>query len=361
MSLRIGLCIAEVSNAGGTNRVVVNLANSFVKNNIDVTIFSINSTVGKPYYSLHDKVHINYLGVKLHKNVLLRSVFSFLNTVKALKKAVPNIDVLIATDPITCFAFSFLKTKFPDKKFIACEHMGIEVAGKHSLIARRLFYKKLDAVTVLNERDKLLLEQQGIKMKSCFVIPNEVSFYPEESADCTVKKMITVGRLVPQKGYDILVEILKDVMPRHKDWLVEIIGNGEMKEALQEKIDAYDLQKQVILMPPTQNIINAYLSASAYLMPSRYEGFPMVLLEAKACGLPCIAFDCPAGPAEIIEKNDGFLVPLYNEIEFGNAMEKLMNNETLRIEMGAHAKHNVLKYNSDAIYKKWQQLFEAIA
>ena len=357
--MRIGICIAELDKAGGTNRVVVNLANTFEKKLLNVQLISIHTTNGKTYYPLNGKIAVQHLGVKLYQNVIARSSVTFIKTIVALIKVARNVDVLIATDPITCFAFSFLKKKFPGKKFIACEHMGIAVSAKHSLLARKLLYKYVDAVVVLNERDKVLL-QQNVTMKHCFVIPNQVSFYPSESAACINKKMVTVGRYVPQKGYDILIDILKEVMPANKDWSIDIVGDGYMKQELNDKINSYGLQHQVKLIEPTKNVAQLYIQASAYLMPSRFEGFPMVLLEAKACGLPCISFDCPAGPAEIIEDNDGIVIPLFDKQAFGGAMQLLIDNESLRISMGRHAKQNVKKFSEEAIYDKWDNLFKTV-
>ncbi len=357
----IVLLIAEIFRPGGTNRVVVNLANKFTDEGYKVSVYSVNSSEGAPYYALHKNVEIKHLNVPLARNVAVRSTIGLYKTYKALIKATQDGQIIIATDPISCFALAFIKRKYNKRICIAAEHMGIAVSAKHSAIARKKLYKYLDAVTVLNAIDKDLLELQQVQMKHCAVIPNEVSFYPEQTPDYSVKKMVTVGRYVPQKGYDILINILSSVLPKHKDWSVDIIGDGYMRDELQKKIDQENLSDQVKLLQPTQNIIEAYLSASVYLLPSRFEGFPMVLLEAKACGLPCIAFDCPAGPAEIVEPNDGRLIPFLDEVKFAEAMEELMQNPGLRTELGKNAKQNVLKYSTDAVYQKWNQLFRQVS
>ena len=355
------LLIAEIFRPGGTNRVVVNLANKFTKEGYKVSVYSVNSKGGQPYYALSEAVEIKHLNIPLAKNVAVRSTIGLYKTYKALIKATKGGQIIIATDPISCFALAFLKKKYNERICIAAEHMGIAVSAKHSAVARKKLYKYLDAVAVLNAIDKKLLEQQQVQMKHCAVIPNEVSFYPEQSPDYSVKKMVTVGRYVPQKGYDILIKILSNVLPKHKDWSVDIIGDGYMRDELTQKIKEANLSGQVNLLMPTQNIIEAYLSASVYLLPSRFEGFPMVLLEAKACGLPCIAFDCPAGPAEIVEPNDGRLIPFLDEVKFAEAMKELMHNVDLRRELGKNAKQNVLKYSTDVVYKKWEHLFKTIS
>jgi glycosyltransferase involved in cell wall biosynthesis len=364
---QIILFISNVTNPGGTIRVVTNLANSFYKHGLKVKIISINSKEGVPFYPVNPNIEIRHLNAPLPLNVLKRISWGYYKTIREIVKNIPESDaVLIATDPITCYSFPFIKKIKPRNKYIATEHLGIAIAKKYSILARKLLYRKLNAVVVLTQTDKDLLLSLKIKMKTCRVIPNEVSFYPPTAAKLDSKILLSIGKYEYQKGYDLLVEIVSAPLKKHRDWKLilvgkDIVGLGDAKKLLLEKIDQYHLQNQVILVPPTQNIVEEYLNASIYLMSSRFEGFPMVLLEAKACGLPVISYDCPAGPAEIIEPDDGILIPFMDAKAFETALLNLMENEEKRKTMGENARRNVWKYNSDAIYKKWEELFNALA
>lgn len=359
----IVLFVAQINKPGGTERVVANLANSFSSHGYHARIISVNTANGASYYPLQTGVSVTHLGVKLPKNVLIRSVFGFSNTISAIvkelkKDASPSI--LMATDPITCYALAFVKNKLPSNKYIACEHMGIEIAKWHSMAARKILYKKMDAVVVLTNRDKQALIDRKVQMPNCFVIPNELSFFPEKYSDTSAHILLAVGKYDHQKRFDLLIDMVSEPLLRHPGWQLQLIGQGEWEKKLEEKIAFYHLENQILLLPPTTDIVSYYQKAAIYLMSSAYEGFPMVLIEAKACGLPIISFDCPAGPSDIIQKNDGILIPFNDTAAFTHAIEKLMTEPDLRKSMGTHARANVQQYNSASIFEKWHSLFNKI-
>ncbi len=360
----IVLFVARITKPGGTERVVANLANSLSKNGYRVQIFSVNTSIGESYYPLDPKVDVLHLGVELSMNVVVRSIFGFKNTIGAIVKALKaktEPSILMATDPITCFALAFIKKKLPQNKYIACEHMGIEIAKWHSLTARKLLYKNLDAVVVLTERDKKALNVLKVNLPNCFVIPNALSFFPDNFSDTTSPILLAVGKYDHQKRFDVLIDMVAEPLKDHPEWQLQLIGQGEWKEMLQNKILNYGLQKQIRLLPPTKEIMGYYQKASIYLMSSDYEGFPMVLVEAKACGLPIISFDCPAGPSDIVQQNDGILVTMNDKKAFTLAVERLMRDGALRKKMGENARINVQQYTSETIFKKWDHLFKNIA
>jgi glycosyltransferase involved in cell wall biosynthesis len=144
-------------------------------------------------------------------------------------------------------------------------------------------------------------------------------------------------------------------------WQLEIYGKSSAEFDLNAQIKALDLGATVKLYKPTRSIQEKYLDASIYALPSRSEGFGMVLIEAMACGLPCVAFDCPSGPADIIRDNeDGFLIENAAISAFAKKLELLMKNETLRLQMGAKAYQNVLRYQPDTVVKQWDELFKEL-
>lgn len=355
------LFIAEINKPGGTERVVVNLANSFSKRGHIVRIVSINTQSGQSFYPLEPSVTLMHLGVILEKNVFKRISWGFTNTIRKIKNILPQKSaILIATDPITCYALALLQPQRPQHKIIACEHMGLAIAKKYSLLARRWLYGRMDAIITLTRRDKQALIEGGIPYKRLLVIPNELSFLPEESCDYAVKQILTVGKFDQQKGYDLLLDYVLPIMPHFPDWKLVMVGQGEWKQVLQKRIEEAGLEKQIELHPPTKSIQSYYLSSSIYVMTSRYEGFPMVLLEARACGLPVLSVDCPSGPADILHEDDGVLVPMGDANAFRNALEKLIQNEAMRRQLGVRARTDAKNYNSDSIYLQWKTLFSQL-
>lgn len=138
-------------------------------------------------------------------------------------------------------------------------------------------------------------------------------------------------------------------------------GEGEQKSMLNHLIQEAGLENTVIVHQPTLQIMEKYLESSIFLLTSRFEGFGMVLIEAMACGLPVVSFDCPWGPADIInDGEDGFLVGYLNVDEAANKVCKLIESQELRIEMGIRARVNVQRYKRDEIMKQWNSLFDEL-
>ena len=138
-------------------------------------------------------------------------------------------------------------------------------------------------------------------------------------------------------------------------------GEGEQETMLKHLIRKADLKDTVIVHRPTQHIMEKYLESSIFLLTSRFEGFGMVLIEAMACGLPVVSFNCPWGPADIIrDGEDGFLVEYLNTKEAAQRVSQFIENPILRKEMGVRARKNIQRYNRDVVMKQWTDLFESL-
>ena len=215
--------------------------------------------------------------------------------------------------------------------------------------------KKYDKIIVLTNEDK----EKWNEKYSIEVIYNPLTFFPQNISNLKNKKIISVGRLEEQKGYDILIDVWNIVSKKYPDWILEIYGEGSERENLQNKINKLGLEKSFLLKGATKDIQDKYLESSIYVMSSRYEGMPMVLLEAMACGLPIVSFNCPCGPKDIIkDKEDGFLIP-FGDIELmAEKIEELIIDEEKRKLFGKNAKRNVQRFSQDKIMNQWQELFE---
>lgn len=217
--------------------------------------------------------------------------------------------------------------------------------------------KSFDALVVLTQYDA----ESWQKTKKAVVIPNSMPFYPQATSSCMSKKVISVGRYDEQKGYDMLIDAWEVVYRTYPDWHLYIYGDGVLKKDFEQSIKQKHLEQNIFLCAPVKDIEQKYLESSMYVMSSRFEGFGMVLIEAMACGLPCISFDCPHGPSDIIKDEiDGLLVENGNVQLLSQKICRLIQDDTLRQQMGIHARKNVLRYSKESIMQQWKDLFERL-
>lgn len=195
------------------------------------------------------------------------------------------------------------------------------------------------------------------------VIPNAAIHVSKNYSGVKNKRVIAVGRLDYQKGFDRLIQAWKLVQHtgRFSDWKLDIFGQGEWREMLQQMIDKQGLQNTVKINPPTNAILNEYVHSSLLVMSSNYEGFGMVLVEAMSCGVPVISFDCKCGPKDIIQPGiNGLLVPNGDIQALADAMMKVMEDEAYRKMLSLNARKVVDTYSEQAVMSQWILLFTSI-
>lgn len=195
------------------------------------------------------------------------------------------------------------------------------------------------------------------------VIPNAAMHVSDAYSDVMNKRVIAVGRLDYQKGFDRLIQAWELVQHTGKftDWKLDIFGQGEWQEMLQQMIDKAELQNTVCLNRPTKQIGEEYVKSDMLVMSSNYEGFPMVMIEAMACGLPVVSFDYKCGPKDIIQSGiNGLLVPNGDIQALADAMMKVMEDEAYRKMLSLNARKVVDTYSEQAVMAQWIRLFTSI-
>ena len=192
------------------------------------------------------------------------------------------------------------------------------------------------------------------------IIPNFTSFVSlEDYPNYNVPRAIAVGRLTYQKGFDQLIKAWAEVYKIYPAWKLDIFGEGILKDELKAQIKAYGLENTVTIRPFTDNIAEEYLKSSFFVLSSNYEGFGLVLIEAMACGLPSVAYNCPHGPADIIyNEKDGMLVEKNDLKCFTRSLIKKIQCNENREWMGQNAKIDLKRYSPENIMAKWDNLFK---
>ena len=186
--------------------------------------------------------------------------------------------------------------------------------------------------------------------------PIQTTAYLQHSS----QKVLACGRLVHQKGFDLLLDAWKEVEQQHSDWELEIVGDGCLRQELEQQIEDNSLQ-HVTISHFTNNIKEKYAEAGILVLSSRYEGLGLVLLEAESMSLPMVSFDCKSGPNEIIQHGyNGYLAEAENPHDLAEKLLAVMNDDDLREQMGHHAFEASRQFTTDKIIDQWVELINQL-
>mgnify|MGYP006198433663 CR=1 FL=1 len=348
-----------IKGSGGLERVLSIKTNYLIEVfDYDVHIVVLNNDESSSFYDFNEKIKIHNLDLKDGIVSLYYNYFKGLRN--SIKEINPDI-VTICDDGFKGFLLPFV-LKF--KPIVYERHASIELntIGFNKL-NRILIHKTLrflanffDSFIVLTEANKL-----EWNTKNAIVIPNFYSFYPKESSLLQNKTVIAVGSHSYNKGYDLLLYSWKEITKEFPDWVLEVYGKVDTNETYLKLAKALQIDAKVAFFQPNKEIEQKYIGASVFVLSSRSEGFGMVLLEAMACGVPCVSFNCPSGPGDIIKHGkDGFLVPMLDQDVFQNKVKLLMRHYELRKEMGTQAKENVKRFSVENIMEKWNDLYKSL-
>lgn len=378
--MKIIYLINSLKNPGGMERVLVNKANYFSKNfGYDIYIITTDQNNQKSYYELDERIkkidlNINYF--EDFSKSMIKRVLPFIVKQKLHKSKMESIlkeikpDFVVSTGCEDTYFLPKIKDgslkirefhfgKNYRKEFVKAFNRGLIYKFKAYFDTFREEYicKKYDKIILLTQEDRQFWEE----VKDIEVIYNSISEIPNKKSDCKNNRIISVGRLDGQKGYNRLIEVWKKVKEKDSEWILEIYGEGIDREKLQKQINENELTDSFLLKGSTREIIEKYQESSIYVMTSQYEGFGMVLIEAMSCGLPVVSFDCLSGPRDIITHGiDGYLIKNGDIEEFSKKLLELMSDEEKRKKFGMNASKNVSRFSENIIMRQWKELFEKL-
>ena len=329
--MRILYCIPALYNAGGMERVLTQKVNWLASHTEHtITIVTTEQTpegAQDTYFPLDQRVKVVPLLIDFdadYKKPLLTKWCGHMRRMRAYERALRayiinnEIDLCISLcgkeiaflHSLPCRSMAELHfAKDQRQQLLEANHKGAfwSFLGRIRTWQLVRAVKPLEQLVVLTEEDKADWQQAGCK--NITIIPNPCSLdgqkIPMESKQMTI---LAVGRLHEQKGFDMLLQAWQPIEQKHPEWTLRIVGEGEQRAALTQAIRQLNVQ-QVALPGRSADMTQEYAKASLFVLSSRYEGLPLALIEAMWCGVPCVAFDCPHGPSELLDDERGWLVP----------------------------------------------------
>lgn len=347
-----------INGSGGLERVLSIRTNELIERyQYQIAILVLNDAHYKPFYLFNNS--IIFISIKINRKLFhyfLQYYHGVQNTIREFK---PDI-ISVCDDGLKGLLFPIIFGK--TIPIIYERHVSKQVLHyrNNNLIITFILNnlmnwsaKKFDAFVILTPGN-----QSEWKKVKTIIIPNPLPFKSINSQGEN-NRAISVGKQSQQKAYDRLISIWEIVKLHNPEFQVDVYGKLNPKLGLEKLVSEKGLKSLVNFYPPVKNIVEKYTQADFYVLTSQFEGFGMVLIEAMACGLPCISFDVPHGPADIITDSvDGFLIPDGDIQTFAEKVIFLIENPEIRRKMGLKAKENVNRFLPDRIIPLWHQLYQ---
>ena len=355
---RLTFVIHQIS-AGGAERVLTLLANELCKKGWSVTLLTFDSGSEPVFFELHSGVQHWPLSLMREQGGWWKAIkVHFLRPWvlrRAIRKSRPDavIAFLERMNILTLMATIGLKIPV----IVSERNHPVFNTSKFLSLSRQAVYK-MSACLVLQTHDAGAFFSSSIPKS---VIPNPI-LVPEYPApvlksEASSQTLVAMGRLCSQKGFDFLLNAFAPLGNKFPDWVLEIWGEGAQRGNLESLRDELGLRERVRFPGLTKEHYKTMAEADIFVLSSRYEGFPNVLGEAMACGLPVVSFDCPSGPSEMIQDGvNGLLVPPENIQELSSSLERLMASVELRNTLGEQARKITESYSLDKIVQSWEEL-----
>ena len=339
---------------GGMERVASELANCFEGRKdleIHIILYGIKRDI---FYTLDPNIAIHKPNFKFsNKNRALSTLKTLFFLRNKIKKLQPDTVLSFGEYWNNLVLLATVGLKVPI--YIADRSTPLKNLGKIQNSLRNYLYPKAEGLIVQTERASKIYEKK-FKNLNIKVIGNPISKIDIQKTIQRENIILTVGRLIETKHIDRLVRIFSKL--EQPDWKLVIVGANSKQQNIKEKLEKLikhlKLENQVVLAGNQKDVTNYYLKSKIFAFTSSSEGFPNVIGEAMSAGLPVIAYDCLAGPSEIItDGEDGFIIPLFDDVLFQKKIEFLIKDENTRNQIGLKASLNSRKYDSDKISEQF--------
>lgn len=345
---------------GGTDRVVAELSGIFFRHGYDVTVVTLRPAE-EDFYVLDSGIPRFDLGVSVDDARRKGASYVGLSAIQALfrlRRLILDIspDVVISNwTSVNCFSLiALLGLRFP---VVAYEHIHFSAPPLFWRGLRRLIYPLAAAVVTLTENDRLQLKKIN---KSTFKVKNPLTVRPSSVSGRSDRRILGVGRLVSQKGFDLLLKAFALVCEDYPDWSLDLVGDGPERENLEALAQRLGVSDKVFFHGAQSNVGRFYERASIFVLSSRFEGFGLVITEAQAYGVPVVAFDCPRGPSEIITNgSNGLLVKAEDVDGLAGAITKLIRDPGLADRIAAQGLSTVQEYSPESVLEQWVKILNA--
>lgn len=380
--MKIAYILSSFFAKAGTERILSDKMNYLANRyGYDITFITYEQGNHPMAFSLDKRIRVIDLNTRffpLYKLNPVRRVIAKSFQKRKLKSKLHDVLSVVNPDFVVLTTYDFDKfgsiLTLP-YRFVIESHICIsdvrQEFRQHNVILK-LFGKYLDSIhfKTMNKADALVSLTSADKTNwekhvniPIFVIPNLVTVYPNDISCYSERsnRIICVGRLTRQKGFDYLIKAWALIANKYPGWKIDIFGSGDLEDFLIQMINNYNLKESITINKPTSNIFEEYDRSSIYVLSSRYEGFGLVLLEAMSFGIPCISFNCPHGPSDIITNGEeGILVPVGDINKLAESIEWMITHKEERERMSQNSRKKVEKYLAENIMPQWVELFNKI-
>lgn len=350
--------VGDITKSGGTEKVALQIANELAKNpQFTIHIISTSTVNERPFFSMDKRIKTS----SLFGYQTIRGKKDALRIVWRVRKYIQDNDikVLVGVDTIQTI-FDLPATALSRCKYVAWEHFNTTVnLGKRSRdFGRYLAAKFADATIVLTKEDKrLFLGKYKVKNRLLQIYNPISASSVNVSYNSRSRTIISSGRLTHQKGFDLLIDVAKVVAQKTTDFQWIILGDGEDRNALEQKVQDNSLGELVHFIGRKKDVDKYYSSARMFVLTSRFEGQVLVVLEAKQQGIPVVAFSCLCGPKEmIIDGVNGYLVDDFNIEYMAEKIIHLLDDDSLCREFSQKSTLGMEEFNLNKIVRKWESL-----
>lgn len=387
--MKICFITDNIFSLGGIQRVLSVLASELSKyHHIDVLCLNKESKIDRNIYNLSGKVNVQIEGQLLDQKYIAKSLFkivklfnvktNLINT-KRCKSLLTetyypkeiqdrfveylnskSYDVIIGVAGYYSLLLAIISDRI-SAKTIGWQHNSYDAYLRtkqkyfwHQDILFNEYIPRLDKYIVLTEYDRnMFLKENNI---DSIVMYNPKSFSSAIKSNVSSKQFLAAGRFTHQKGFDLLIESFYEFCKQNDDWNLALVGDGEEKVKILDMIKKYNLDNRISVENFTDNIQQYFLDSSALLLPSRWEGMPMIVLESLEMGVPIISYDITAVEALVTNNVEGLVSNKFDTVSFATAMKKISESYEIRYKLSQNAIEKSKEFNIDSIASKWMEI-----